>query len=378
MAPLHSHARLTIQFTLQLCALLRQRGVAVGTQQTEACIEAIALFAAIREEELKRIYRITLINRREDLWRLHRAYELLKKDFTTRGDAQEAPARAPEIPPRGGATQQKYSLVGKPPGGGRESAAVKGYSTGEGHQFRDLGLIRPEEFGRALQELKQIARRRATLLRRKLKRSRRRGQIDLRTSVRAAIRHGGELMELRYRRKRPSHVRLLVLADVSGSMDIYSRFFLSFLHLLNSARTLRVNTFVFSTRLEDLSRPFRSRRFPDVLRNIALHFPAWSGGTKIGAALRQLNESHAGTITTRTTVIIMSDGWDTGDAALLNREMSRLRRRARSIVWVNPLKEDPGYEPLALGMATALPYCDQFLTGHSIDSLARLACALKL
>jgi uncharacterized protein len=378
MFPASDSARLTIDFTLRLCALLRQRGVTVGAQQTTACVEAIALFAVIREEELKRIYRITLINRREDLWRLHRAYELLMRGLAPEGEAEDDPRRPPRLSPIRGATQQKYSLLGAPPGPSHESAAVQGYSTAEVNQFRDLRLLTLEETGAALAELKKVARRHATLLRRKLKRSRRRGQLDLRASLRAAVRHEGELIQWRYRRKRPSHVRLAVVADVSGSMDIYSLFLLSFLHLLNSARVLRVNTFVFSTRLEDLSRPFRSRRFPDVLRNIALHFPAWSGGTKIGAALQQLNESHEGAITPKTTVIIMSDGWDTGDAALLDREMATLRRRARSIIWLNPLKGDPDYEPLATGMSTALPHCDQFITGHSIESLAGVARLLRL
>lgn len=380
MLPASESTRFTIEFTLRLCALLRRRGVAVGAQQTTACVEAITLFAVIREEELKRIYRITLINRREDLWRLHRAYELLMKDFAGQGDAEDDLGRRPKLPPIRGATQQKYSLLGTPPppASTHESAAVHGYSTTEVNQFRDFRLLTLEEMGTALAELKKVARRHATLLRRKLKRSRQRGQIDLRASLRSALRHDGELIQWRYRRKRPSHVRLAVVADVSGSMDVYSLFFLSFLHLLNSARVLRVNTFVFSTRLEDLSRPFRSRRFPDVLRNLALHFPAWSGGTKIGAALQQLNESYDGAITPKTTVIILSDGWDTGEAALLDREMARLRRRARSIIWVNPLKGDPGYEPLATGMSTALPHCDQFITGHSIESLAGVVRLLRL
>jgi uncharacterized protein len=378
MAPASNSAWVTTAFTVRLCGLLRQRGVTVGAQQTLACMNAIDLFDAVNEEDLKRVYRITLVNRREDLWRLHRAYELLIQEFAASGSADDGMGRAPQLPTAHGSAELKYSLMGGPPVSTTESAAVQGYSTREVNQFRDLRLLTQEEMGPALAELKRVAQRNATVLRRKLKRSRRRGQLDIRASLRDSVRSEGEILKWRYRRKRPTHVRLVLVSDVSGSMEIYSRFFLSFLHLLNTARVLRVNTFVFSTRLEDLSRPFRSRRFPDVLRNVALHFPAWSGGTKIGAAIQKLNESHEGAITSRTTVIIMSDGWDTGDSSLLDREMAKLRRRARSIIWVNPLKGAPGYEPLAIGMRTALPHCDQFITGHSINSLAGLVGCLRV
>ena len=159
-------------------------------------------------------------------------------------------------------------------------------------------------------------------------------------------------------------------------MEIYSIFLLNFLHVLNSSRRMKMESFVFSTRLECLTKQFRSRDFSEMLENVTAHFTAWSGGTKIGAALEDLNHRYGGSITSKTTVIIMSDGWDTGDASLLDNEMATLHRRAKSVIWINPLKAAPGYEPLAVGMATARPYCDRFITGHSIDSLEAFAALL--
>lgn len=110
-----------------------------------------------------------------------------------------------------------------------------------------------------------------------------------------------------------------------------------------------------------------------MLKDVAAHFSGWSGGTKIGTAISALNDTYAETITPKTTVIIMSDGWDTGEVPLLESEMSRLHQRARAVLWVNPLVGDPGYEPLAVGMAAARPHCDHFVAGHNIESFAELA-----
>ena len=110
-----------------------------------------------------------------------------------------------------------------------------------------------------------------------------------------------------------------------------------------------------------------------MLDAVSLHFSGWSGGTKIGAAIADLNETYASVISSKSVVVIMSDGWDTGDAELLDRAMAKLSNRAKSVVWINPLKGDANYEPLALGMATARPYCDEFVSGHSIESLSKFA-----
>ncbi|MFT4563229.1 MAG: hypothetical protein ACI9BW_002983 [Gammaproteobacteria bacterium] len=114
-----------------------------------------------------------------------------------------------------------------------------------------------------------------------------------------------------------------------------------------------------------------------MLQAISLQFSGWSGGTKIGAALAELNEAHAAVVTRKSTVVIMSDGWDTGDSELLERAMAKIANRAKSVVWINPLKGDPSYEPLAIGMATAMPYCNEFISGHSIQSLERFSRILE-
>ncbi|MDB6087621.1 MAG: hypothetical protein JWN85_405 [Gammaproteobacteria bacterium] len=363
---------ITTDFSLRLCALLRRRGVEVGTRQVIACMEAIRLLEIVNEDELKRVYRITLINRKQDLWHLYRAYELLLKDYLSpRASAEE---EAKQEARNSGAVRKQYrSEESSSNDPGEESVISPGYSTREVDHCRDFRLIPQEDVPAAMAALKRLARKHASLARRKSKRAKRHGHIDLRGSCRDSVKFDGEIIRWRYKRKMATRSRLVIVSDVSGSMEVYSSFLLNFLYLLNSARFFRMATFVFSTRLENLSRQFRSRSFPEMLKNVALHFSGWSGGTKIGRAIQTLNETYGPVVTPKTTVVIMSDGWDTGDLELLDREMSKLRSRARSIVWINPLKGAPAYEPLAAGMATTLPYCDEFIAGHSINSLAELA-----
>ena len=377
MAPLFDNLRITTDFSIRLCARLRERGVEIGTQQSIACMQSILLLGHVQEEELRQIYQLTLINRKQDLWHLHRAYELLLQDYQSpRKEAEDESDHRDEEPV---VTKRRYySEENSATGAGEETTRTEGYSTREVDHLKDFRFIPKTEFAAVMHELKKIVKRHATVARRRTRRTKRRGRVDLRASARDSVKFGGEILNWRYKTKVPTHARFVVVADVSGSMEIYSIFLLNFLYLLSANRRISIESFVFSTRLERLTKQFRSRNFPEMLKNIALHFSGWSGGTKIGAAIETLNEAWGTLITPKTSVVIMSDGWDTGDVALLDREMARLHRRAKTIVWINPLKGCPGYEPLAMGMAAARPHCDQFITGHSINSLEKFASLLNL
>ena len=350
--------RITTDFAMRVCALLRASGVQVGIQQSTACVQAVLLLGTINEDELRGICRATLINRKQDLWHLHRVFDLVLRDFLSQsGVSQDTPKekRDPAIVRRSLFSEDSSSSDTD----GRITQA-QGYSTRDIDHHQDFRLIPKRDVSSALAELRNVAKRHASIRRRKFKRTRRCGRVDLRSSMRDSVKFDGEIIKLRFKRKKPTHSRFVVVSDVSGSMEIYSIFLLNFLHVLNSSRRMKMESFVFSTRLD----------------NVTAHFTAWSGGTKIGAALEDLNQRYGGSITSKTTVIIMSDGWDTGDASLLDNEMATLHRRAKNVIWINPLKAAPGYEPLAVGMATARPYCDRFITGHSIDSLEAFAAVL--
>ena len=322
MATAFDNLRITTDFSLRLFGLLRQSGVEIGMQQTIACMHAIALLGVVNQDELKGIYKATLINRREDLFQLHRIYELLLKAYlaprtTAQDDLKELDESDVVTIKR-----RQQSDGESPSDDDAELAETEGYSVREVDHHKDFQLIPKEEVPAVMVELEKIARKYAAIARRK-KKAKRSGDIDLRASVRDSLKFDGEIVTWRYKQKTPTHSRFVILSDVSGSMEIYSVFLLNFLYLLHKNQKMKVESFVFSTRLQALTQYFRLRNFQEMLKNVSMHFSGWSGGTKIGQAIETLNREFSSTVTPKTTVIIMSDGWDTGDIALLDREMAR-------------------------------------------------------
>lgn len=202
------------------------------------------------------------------------------------------------------------------------------------------------------------------------------GAIDLRATLRRRSSHG-EIIDLAFRRRRTDPRPVVVIADVSGSMERYSRVLLHFIAgLAGSAR--RVESFVFATTLTRISPRIPGGVTAERLSQSVRHVRDWGGGTRIGEAIRQFNTRWARRVMRhRPVVLLVSDGWDRGDPETLAREVSRLRRHARRLIWLNPLLGSPGYEPLTRGMQAALPYVDDFLPVHSIRSLEELATHLR-
>jgi hypothetical protein len=191
--------------------------------------------------------------------------------------------------------------------------------------------------------------------------------------VRLAARHDRELVGLPRRRRSTGPRRVVFLLDVSGSMDAYSRALLRFAHAAVIGRR-RVEVFSLGTRLTRLTRTLRWRDPDRALAALEPEVRDWSGGTRLGDGLHRFNAAWGVPGMARgAVVVLLSDGWERGDVDLLAEEMGRLRRVAHQVVWVNPLKATPGYEPLARGMAAALPFVDHFVEGHSLRSLVDLA-----
>lgn len=241
----------------------------------------------------------------------------------------------------------------------------------------------PELVGLSDGELAEIARlvaelarvRPGSVSRRYVPTSREDARVDLRRSVALSVRTDGELIRRRYRRRRHRTRRTVVLCDVSGSMEPYARAMLRFAHAVARSRP-RVEVFTMGTRLTRLTRHIDHRDPNGALAQAGAEILDWSGGTRLGEALKEFND-HFGVrgMARSATVLICSDGIDRGDPALIAEQMSRLSRVAHRVVWVNPLKSTPGYEPLARGMAAALPFVDDFLPG---DSFAAFELAARV
>ncbi len=246
-------------------------------------------------------------------------------------------------------------------------------------------LLREKDFGAYTDAERAIARRLLAriALRGPLRRSRRtvptkrrRDEHDLRATIRVSLRHGGELLERRYREQAERPRRLVLICDVSGSMAPYSRMLLQYMQACVAARA-RVEAFVFGTRLTRVTRELRGRDADRALARAAHAVEDWSGGTRIGEAIATLNRVHGRRIGRGAVAILLSDGWDRGDPDELAEEMGRLQRTAHSVIWLNPLAADPRYEPLTRGMKAAMPNVDRLLPGNSIASLEALATLLE-
>jgi hypothetical protein len=200
----------------------------------------------------------------------------------------------------------------------------------------------------------------------------RRGTPDLRRTVRRSLRAGGEPVRRAYRAPTTRPRRVVLLCDVSGSMEPYARALLRFLHVAVAGRS-RVEAFALGTRLTRLTRELATRDPDAALAAAASRVVDWSGGTRLGEGLREFNDRWGVRGMARgAVVVVLSDGWDRGDPDVLADEMARLARVAHRVVWVNPLKASPDYAPLARGMAAALPHVDDFVTGHSVAALEEL------
>jgi uncharacterized protein with von Willebrand factor type A (vWA) domain len=220
----------------------------------------------------------------------------------------------------------------------------------------------------------QIARRLATRRSRRLKPSRRRGRVDLRRTVRLSLTRG-ELIDLARRERKIQKTKLVIFCDVSGSMDLYSRLLLQFLYAMQN-NLGRMETFVFSTRLHRITDDLRHASYRGALARLG-DVRDWSGGTKIGESLRAFNQGWPKLLDRDTVVIVLSDGWDTGEPVILAEALRTMRRRAGKLIWLNPLLGSPDYQPLTQGMQAALPEVDAFLPAHSLESFRALARHLK-
>ncbi|MDX6691152.1 MAG: uncharacterized protein QOG15_2609 [Solirubrobacteraceae bacterium] len=239
--------------------------------------------------------------------------------------------------------------------------------------FSDL---EPHELALLYQLMTQLKLKTPTRRLRRVKRKRHGEHIDMRRTLRASLRTGGDPIKLKYRKRRIQPRRLVMLCDISGSMEPYARAYLQFLHCARATGP-NAEAFVFATRLTRLTKQLAGRNPQRAIRRAAEAAPDWSSGTRIGDALKTFNDKHGRRGMARGAVIvILSDGWERGDPELVAREMQRLARLAYRIVWVNPRVSAPGFAPRAGGLVAALPYCNAMVSGHSLKSLNEVADAI--
>ena len=254
----------------------------------------------------------------------------------------------------------------------REAAGYSPIAVETQRDFRDFSAEELGEMGRLLQAIARVL---ATRFSRRYRPAKHPGRLDLRRTLRASLRRGGELIDLAYRHRTRQKPKLVLLCDVSKSMDLYSRFLIEFIYAFQHAYR-RIETFVFFTALHHITPTLRHGDIDQALDALAAEIPDWSGGTRIGAALNAFLQDRAALVDHQTVVIIVSDGWDTGDIELLRDSMHQLQRQSRCLIWLNPLLSSTDYKPATRGMAAALPHIDLFAPAHNLQSLKDLIDSL--
>ena len=353
---------------------MRAGGARVGTGEVESAARALAVVGASREDSYLAM-RAIMCSRREDL-------AVFDVAFATVFGTREMPltTKPPPLPPGVELALPRTPFGEGPPKTlGEEEPEVRPAAWSDVELLLDKDFAEYTDAERALARavVAQLARRGPTRRSRRLRAVRTRGvRPDLQRTLRASLRWGGEPLDRRWREPSTKPRKLVLVCDVSGSMSTYARVLLQYMHAAVATHR-RVEAFVFGTRLTRLTRELDVRDPDRALARVADVVEDWSGGTRIGHAISVLNREHGRRLGRGAVVVILSDGWDRGEPELLAEEMARLRRSAHRVVWLNPLKAAAGYEPLARGMAAALPHTDHFLAGNSLASLAELAMILE-
>jgi uncharacterized protein len=374
--------------TLAFGRMLRAAGVATTTSEVMDAVRALEAVDLLDRNEVYLALRTVLVTRREEIPIFDRCFEAFWKYRADDGQGLDGLIQAIDPPKPEDDTipgsvesnakkQMEVALEGWEEEGedDGEPLEVPGVSAQEVLMDQDFSTFPSDQLDEVARVTVLIAKRLARRLSRRRRPVRRGGVVDLRRSIRANLMKG-EMVELRRREKRRKKIRLVLLADVSGSMDLYSRFLLLFLYALQNAFG-RVETFTFATRLTCITEYLKGASYKQALRQLAV-VRDWSGGTRIGESLRDFNRNWGHLVDRRTIVIVLSDGWDTGEPEELAQEMLTLKRKAGRVVWLNPLLGNPSYEPLTRGMAAALPLVDHFAAAHNLASLRELAGHLKL
>jgi hypothetical protein len=362
------------------CRLLRQMGVNVTTTNQLSWCESVQLIDIGEREAFYHTARTNLIAGEADRETFDTAFNLFWRYPRPEFQAVETEGETPEP-----TSLQDLSDAGDEQDIVDQWLDTEAEDNEEGdeddpvaYSAEDL-LARKDfsEFTREdMEEAREIVAKLAAVLATKLSRRKVVGKkgktIDFRRSWRQSLVHGGEPLELIRKQRKIKKTKILLLCDVSGSMDCYAKFLIQFIYGMQQ-ELREVDVAVFSTHLTDITGLLRRKGLAEGLNEVANIVPDWSGGTKIGESLLEFYRQFAPSFSAyRSVVILISDGWDRGDVDVLRHSMEMIHRHAYRLIWLNPLLGSDGYQPICRGIRTALPYVDYFLPAHNLESLAQL------
>ena len=363
------------------CRYLRTEGFHISATEEADALRAVELMEAFQTPDLLRgslhavLVRTPAQSERFDGLYDHYWQQLEKAVNSKKAEqGREQPKRSKPKPQEPQFEALKDWLFGKQ--NQEEELNLYTYSAAEALGERDFSTLADDELNEMFELIQMIAKRLARQQNRRSKDDKN-GGLDLRKTLRINLRRGGEIVDLARRKPQRERLELVLICDVSKSMELYSRFLVQFAYCFQSVFK-RIDTFVFSTQLLKISDILRGPHFENVLKNLSQNVPNWSGGTRIGESLATfVTDFGTKNLTSKSVVIIVSDGWETGDVSVLSEAMQQIHRRAHRVIWLNPLAGHPNYEPTTAAMTAAMPFVDVFAAAHNAASLRRLSRALR-
>jgi uncharacterized protein with von Willebrand factor type A (vWA) domain len=366
--------------------LLRHLGLAVSARQIADMARGLTLVDLSRRDDFYHTARAFLVHRPDELDLFDRAFDLFwsgrQRWLLELGTGPQRRSAGPneEVPPADRRARPDHRIqedLEEETGDeacADDLALSATYSPWEVLRHRDFASFTQDEMDAAKRCINSLMwRLNERLTRRQVRAAKRSAHLDLPGTVRPSVKHHGEIIDLAWRKPKTRPRPLVVICDISGSMERYSRMLLHFLYAMGQSPQ-RVETFVFGTRLTRITPALRHKDVDTAINTVSQTVLDWSGGTRIGESLRTFNFKWGRRVLGHGAVaIIISDGWDRGDADILEREISRLRRCVHRLLWLNPLLGAPDYEPLVCGIQTVLPHVDDFLPLHNLHSLEQLS-----
>ena len=361
--------------TVSFCRYLRTKGYEIGPNETADALSTLEILNPFQQAAaFQEALRVILSKNRQQFLQFHDHFATywkeLERALNDKTKDQKEKNNNKQPTKQEALLAIKNWLYNKPPETEEQSVAT--YSKVETFTSKSFAAFTEEELQEVTQAIRQIARKLARQLARRWESTTHHRYLDIRRTLRLSLRRGGTVLDLAFQRPRKEKWKLVLLCDVSQSMELYSRFLIQFMYAFQQVYP-GIETFTFSTGLTRITDAMREKDPATALLEVGNTVTNWSGGTEIGKSLLAFTDRYARRLVHKNTLVfILSDGWDIGDTESLASAMSIIHRRAHRVVWLNPLAGNPDFKPEVKGMAAALPYIDVLAPAHNLDSLQRL------
>ena len=361
------------------CRFLRNKSFTISATEEADALAAVSYLPIHAEDYFREALRSVIAKSQFQQAKFNEYYyefkEQLKK--ATDSKAKELPEEKKQPEKKNRATQFEALKDWLNLTPSEEEKEIAAYSDIEVLSKKDFLDLSEDEMRLMLRVLQKMARKLVHQKSRLRKVSKRRQTLDLKQTIRANMRKGGEIQQLVFSQKKDRKLKLVLLCDVSRSMDLYSRFFIHLMYAFQNAYD-KIETFIFSTALHRVSEILDNNEFDKAFATISERVPHWSGGTTIGSCLRDFTQHYGhGMLDKKTIVLILSDGWDTGEPEIMKGAMKTIYKKSKKVIWLNPLAGSPDFSPEAIGMKTALPYIDVLASAHNLESLKQVLIQLR-